>query len=144
MSLRYRRPLILVVDEDERLASVLRGVVAHEGFGVVNVSNGKAALDRLRAMHEPPRLIILEPDIPGISGAALLEALARDTRFVGIPVVLLSREPRNLRIHSGNVVASIGKPIPVEELKSLLKKHANSSRGGIVPSATPRSGLRLP
>ena len=140
MNLRYRRPLILVVDEDERLASVLRSVVAPEGFGVVNVADGKAALDRIRAMQQPPRLIILEPDCPGIPGSALIGELASDARFAGIPVVLLSREPHDLRISSGNVVANFGKPLPVEELKSLVKKHAKSSRDGVAPTATPRSG----
>jgi DNA-binding response OmpR family regulator len=140
MNLRCRRPLILVVDEDERLASVLRGVLAPEGFGVVNVADGRAALEKVRAMHEPPRLIILEPNGPGMPGSALLEKLASEARFAGIPVVLLSREPRDLGIPSGNVVANFGKPLPAEELKSLVKKHAVSSRGGVVPAATPRSG----
>ena len=140
MNLRYRRPLILVVDEDERLASVLRSVVAPEGFGVVNVADGKAALARIRAMQQPPRLIFLEPDCPGIPGSALIGELASDARFAGIPVVLLSREPQDVRIRSGNVVANFGKPLPVDELKSLVKKHAKSSRGGVVPAATPRSG----
>jgi CheY-like chemotaxis protein len=133
MSLRYRRPLILVVDEDERLATVLRSVVAQEGFGVVNAPNGKAALERVRAMHELPRLIILEPDTPVMSGSVLLAELARDSRFAGIPVVLLSREPRDLRDPSGNVVANFAKPIPVEELKSLVKKHARTSRAVVAP-----------
>ena len=83
MNLRYRRPLILVVDEDERLASALRSAVAPEGFGVVNVADGKAALDRIRAMQQPPRLIFLEPDCPGIPGSALIGELASDARFAG-------------------------------------------------------------
>jgi DNA-binding response OmpR family regulator len=140
MNLRNRRPLILVVDEDERLASILRSVVAPEGFGVVNVADGKAALDKVRAMHEPPRLIILEPNGPGMPGSVLLGELASDARLAGIPVVVLSREPQHLRIPAGNVVANFGKPLPAEELKSLVKKHAKSSRDGVAPAATPRSG----
>jgi two-component system response regulator BaeR len=131
MNLRSRRPLILVVDGDENHASVIRSVVAPEGYGVVNVADGNAALDRVRAMRESPRLIILEPDCPGMPGSVFLRELASDARFAGIPVVLLSRAPEELRLSAGNVVANFGKPLPAEELKSLVKKHAKSSRDGV-------------
>jgi CheY-like chemotaxis protein len=122
----YRRPLILVVDEDEKCADVLRSVLAYEGFGVVNVPNGNAALDRVRAMHAPPRLIFLEWAPQVTSGWAILEELARDVRFSAIPVVLLAREPEALRNPCANVVALLAKPVPVEELTELVRKHSRS------------------
>jgi DNA-binding response OmpR family regulator len=139
MSLPYRRPLILLVDEDEKLARLLRSVLACEGFGVVNVPSGQAALDRLRAMHEPPRLIILEPDTPGTTACELLKVLASDATFTGIPVVLLCREPKSFNTPSVNVVAQLGKPVPVEEMLALVKKHAQRPRGRMVPADRRRS-----
>jgi CheY-like chemotaxis protein len=130
LSVRHRRPLILVVDEDEKLPPYLRGILAPEGFGVVNAPHGRAALERLATMHEPPRLILLEPDTPVMSGGELLAVLASDPRLARIPVVLLSRQPQDLRLPpDNNVVAHLAVPFPVEELIDLVKRHTRSPRG---------------
>jgi CheY-like chemotaxis protein len=130
MSVRHRRPLILVVDVDEKLPPFLRGILAPEGFGVVNAPHGKAALERLATMHEPPRLILLEPATPVMSGAELLAVLAGDARFARIPVVLLSRQPQDLRLPpDNNVVAHLAVPFPVEELIDLVRRYGRSPKG---------------
>jgi two-component system KDP operon response regulator KdpE len=141
VSVRFRRPLILVVDEDETLPPFLRGILAPEGFGVVNAPDGKAALDRLGTMHEPPRLILLDPETPLMSASELLTVLASDARYARVPVVLLSRQARDLRIPlHDSVVAHLAIPFPIEELIDLVRRHARSSRRRVVPAEARRSG----
>jgi hypothetical protein len=53
--------------------------------------------------------------------------LASDAKFGHVPVVLLCRQPPDRRIPSHNVVAQLAKPVPIDELTDLVKKHARSS-----------------
>lgn len=74
---------ILVVDDDERLALVLRDGLAHHGFLVDVAADGPAAL---AAVHErPPDLIVLDLLLPGLNGVEV----CRQVRALGGPPVIM-------------------------------------------------------
>jgi DNA-binding response OmpR family regulator len=76
---------ILVVDDEERLCSLLRAYLAQEGFRVLAANNGREGL-RL-ARQEKPDLIILDIMMPEMDG---YEFLRQHRREHDTPVIILT------------------------------------------------------
>ena len=79
---------VLVVDDHPDLCDVLTRILRRSGFAAECVSDGAAALDFVR--ETPPRLVILDVMMPGLSGFDVLIALRSDPATAGIPVVMYS------------------------------------------------------
>jgi hypothetical protein len=51
----------------------------------------------MSAVREPPALIILDPDVPGVEADAIQRRLARDTRTARVPILRLPGRPTDDR-----------------------------------------------
>jgi len=80
---------ILIVDDDAGSRTALENVLRDEGFDVVAVDSGAAALDELRSAS-PPCLIVLDLMMPGMDGWDLRHEQKRDARIADIPVIAVS------------------------------------------------------
>lgn len=78
--------LILVVDDDARLRSLLQRFLADNGFRVTTAEDAAQARDRLRFLQ--PDLMVLDVMMPGESGLSLTQSLKADT--LGLPIILLT------------------------------------------------------
>jgi DNA-binding NarL/FixJ family response regulator len=78
---------ILVVDDDEGVCELLRGLLAGDAPRVLCLGTGEAALRA--AERERPSLVVLEVKLPGISGYEVCRAL-RDRFGPGLPIVFVS------------------------------------------------------
>jgi DNA-binding response OmpR family regulator len=129
---------LLVVEDEERVASFIdKGLRAH-GYAVEWVRNGKDALSR--AMSPGISLVILDLGLPDLDGLDVLAALRE--RGSQVPVLVLSARGRvDDRVHGLNLGADdyLGKPFAFEEL--LARVRANL-RNRVVPDAAPPSVLR--
>jgi DNA-binding response OmpR family regulator len=76
---------VLVVDDEERLRSLLKVYLVQEGFRVVTAADGRAAL--FQARQEEPDIIILDIMMPEMDGYEFmrLNSKERDT-----PIILLT------------------------------------------------------
>ncbi|MFT5037115.1 MAG: DNA-binding response OmpR family regulator, partial [Candidatus Azotimanducaceae bacterium] len=70
------RKKILIADDEKDLREALFTVLAAEGYEVLTAENGKVALDIALAEH--PDLILLDLNMPKLSGNEVLEALSTD------------------------------------------------------------------
>jgi two-component system response regulator MprA len=77
--------LILVVEDDARLAATLARVLAAEGHEVSVAGDGVEALRRAR--ERPPDLVILDVMLPGLDGIAVCRRLRATAQF---PILLLT------------------------------------------------------
>ena len=77
---------ILVVDDEVGIRHSVRGVLADEGFRVLEAEDGRDALALIDA--ENPRLVILDIWMPEMDGIELLRHI-RDTH-PGMPVIVIS------------------------------------------------------
>jgi two-component system response regulator RstA len=59
-------PYILIVEDDERLASLTREYLENNGLQVAVVEDGDTAIERIR--HEQPDLVVLDVMLPGTDG----------------------------------------------------------------------------
>jgi DNA-binding response OmpR family regulator len=83
-------PKVLVVDDEAMIRSALTKILVSQGYDVFLARNGK---EGLLACRDLPDIVILDVDMPGLSGFKVLEALReeRDTR--DLPVVMLTSTP---------------------------------------------------
>ncbi len=80
---------VLVVEDDDDLRGLLTELLEFEGFGVECASNGREALEHLRA-RDLPCLIVLDLMMPVMSGAEFRAEQLCDERLARIPVVVVS------------------------------------------------------
>ena len=82
-------PVVLVVDDDEDIRSIVRDTLETEGYTVEAAANGIEALERLKT---PPRpaLILLDLAMPLMDGMTLLAELERRKQLAGIQVVVMT------------------------------------------------------
>lgn len=76
---------ILVVDDEERLVSLLKAYLTQEGFRVVTAADGRAAL--FQARQEEPDLIVLDIMMPEMDG---YEFMRLNSRERDVPTILLT------------------------------------------------------
>jgi two-component system phosphate regulon response regulator OmpR len=78
--------LILVVDDDARLRTLLQRFLSEAGFRVTTAETAEMARDRLRFLQ--PDLMVLDVMMPGESGLSLTQSLKLDQ--VSVPIILLT------------------------------------------------------
>jgi CheY-like chemotaxis protein len=93
-------PRILVAEDDEDTLEALEWLLRKEGFRVTSVGNG---LDALREMHgAAPDMLLLDLDMPWVTGWDVLERMSRDPALRAIPTMVISghifdaRTPRDV------------------------------------------------
>ena len=81
--------VVLVVDDDPEVRSVVRRTVESAGLKVAEAVHGRAALDWLRD-NPAPALILLDLMMTEVDGFAFLDQMRRNDDWVDIPVVVLT------------------------------------------------------
>jgi len=83
---------ILIVEDHPTMREAMRLVLEHEGFVIREAGDGTNALAMVR--DQPPDLMFLDLNIPGVSGADVLSQLKADpaTRDVRIIIVTATGE----------------------------------------------------
>jgi two-component system, chemotaxis family, chemotaxis protein CheY len=121
-------PKAILVVEDSDLLHRMYDLVfleAHAGgTRIVHAFNGQDALQKL---HENPEcgLIILDINMPVMSGLDFLERIKRETAFRDIPVIIVSTEGSEedtLRGLEAGAAAYIKKPFEPFELENLVRQ----------------------
>ena len=78
---------ILICDDDAAVRGVLSRLLAHEGYAVRTVESGAQALQEIA--HRAPDLLILDVEMPGLSGFEICRRirLTRDGERLGIALL---------------------------------------------------------
>jgi putative two-component system response regulator len=82
---------ILVVDDNAHIAALLRQGLKAEGYQVATAQDGLEALAEVGA--HPPDLILLDIDLPGLSGDEICRRLKGDPATRLIPIVMVTGRP---------------------------------------------------
>jgi two-component system, OmpR family, response regulator len=76
---------ILIVEDEQAIADLVRAYLRREGFDVVWARSGEQALEELG--RHPVRLVVLDIGLPGIDGFEVCRRLRGRT---GVPILILS------------------------------------------------------
>jgi DNA-binding response OmpR family regulator len=90
---------VLIVEDEEHLATGLRFNLEAEGYEVDVVDNGEAALDLLMQSRQRFDVVVLDVMLPGKDGFAVVSELRKGGRFV--PVLMLTARNRTEDVLNG-------------------------------------------
>ncbi len=114
-----RKPLILVVDDENRMRRFVRLNLEAEGFDVIEAENAERAL--LKVRDEMPDLVLLDVAMPGMDG---FEALKRIRQISDVPVIMLTvKDEEEDKIRGLDLGADdyVTKPFSPRELASRIR-----------------------
>ncbi len=114
----------LVDDDPDHVLIITRALrEAHGGVAIEVYEDGEAVLAWLRRGEALPDLILLDINMPGLSGLEVLEQLKTDTRFKRIPVVMLTSselEDDVARAYELGASGYISKPSYLHDLRAVM------------------------
>lgn len=111
--------VILLVEDEEKLARFTELELVHEGYRVEKSGNGREALDL--ALNRDYDLILLDIMLPGLNGLEVLRRLLKEKQ---VPVILLTARDAVMDKVSGldaGAVDYITKPFAIEELLARIR-----------------------
>ena len=82
--------VILVVEDNERNLKLLRDVLEYAGYDVRAARTGEDGI--ALAVKEPPDLVLMDLQLPGIDGTEALRRLRENPRTADIPVVAVTAQ----------------------------------------------------
>jgi len=117
--------ILVVEDEINLLTATVRGL---EGMGGVTVQGCGSAEEALRILTSTvPDLMVLDINLPGVSGLDLLEDLA--ARELDLPVIVTTAyrlaNQEHLDRHPGLTI--LEKPVPLKKLRALVQRYLEPS-----------------
>jgi DNA-binding response OmpR family regulator len=118
---------VLLVEDEENLASLVRAYLEKEGYHVISVTSGAEALRAVEG--EPVRLVVLDLNLPDMDG---LDVCRQIRTRSSVPVVMLTardEEPDRLAGLETGADDYIGKPFSPRELVARMKAVLRRTEG---------------
>jgi len=112
----WSQKIVLIVDDDARVRSVVRAAVERLGYLPYEAESGEAALSMLNNEGLRPDALILDISLPGANGDAVF---ARIRKWLDVPVVFLTASPEVVPLDLAKT-AIVSKPFRVVELTEKL------------------------
>ncbi|MBC7343559.1 MAG: response regulator, partial [Clostridia bacterium] len=120
---------ILIVDDDKVIVRILSAYLREEGYEVYEASNCAYALELVH--NQNPSLIILDIELPDISGIDFCRILRNDTVSAFTPIIMLtSRNTTADKVMGLEAGADdyLTKPFELVELAARIKSHLRRAR----------------
>jgi two-component system, cell cycle response regulator DivK len=122
------RPLVLIVDDNEKNRKLARDVLHAAGFRTVEAASGAEAI--ALAAEQLPDVVLLDLRLPDMDGMDVARELRDGARTDRIPVVALSAlrpEGEDAWLAEAGFAGSIGKPISVAEFPHQVRRYVHGA-----------------
>ncbi len=113
------RRLLLVVEDDDRFAAIVRDLSRELGFQCIVAATAEEAL-KLAKRHRPSA-VVLDVGLPDQSGLTVLDVLKRDDDTRHIPIHVVSAEDHSQTALSLGAVGYLVKPVKREDLAEVVR-----------------------
>jgi len=115
---------VLIVEDNELNMKLFNDLLEAKGYGIVQTSNGMEALDLAR--EHKPDLILMDIQLPEVSGLEVTKWIKEDESIAHIPVIAVTAfamKGDEERIRQGGCEAYISKPISVASFLQTIQSH---------------------
>jgi diguanylate cyclase (GGDEF)-like protein len=122
-------PLLLAIDDSDLIHRLLRARLKHEQIQIHCAGDGPTGLSMARALQ--PDVILLDIEMPGMDGFAVLEQLKSDPVTMEIPVIVLSStEDTDCKVRGLDMGAIdfVTKPFDLAELRARVRTALRTHR----------------
>ncbi|HYC60795.1 MAG TPA: response regulator [Thermoanaerobaculia bacterium] len=120
-----QRPLILVVDDDPPILLLMRNLLREFGFEPIAAGSGEQAIEEAR--KRTPDLILLDRNMPGMTGDEVLRALRSENELSSVPILIVSGEPLGPdEVKRLGATGHVLKPFDVPALVETIRGHVNN------------------
>ena len=113
---------VLIIDDEEHIAELIRYNLEAAGYKTVVANNGIDGLSRAR--EEEPDLVLLDLMLPGIDGLVVCKRLRAEEKTRNVPIIMLTAKSEEIDKILGLELGAddyITKPFSVRELTARVK-----------------------
>jgi two-component system, cell cycle response regulator DivK len=119
---------VLVVEDNELNMKLFHDLLEANGYNIIQTRNGLEAMDLARAHH--PDLILMDIQLPEVSGLDVTKWIKEDEELRSIPVIAVTAfamKGDEERIRAGGCEAYLSKPISVAKFIETVKAYLGDS-----------------
>ena len=123
--------VILVVEDNERNLKLLRDVLEYAGYDVRVARTAEEGITL--AVSDPPHLVLMDIQLPGVDGVEALGRLRESPRTADIPVVAVTaqamKQDRERALRAG-FDGYVEKPISVRAFPDQVRRFLLNGKSG--------------
>lgn len=114
------KPLALIIEDDRDILALFRHVLDIAGYQTEIVQDGREAMERLKVIR--PDVVLLDVQLPGISGVDILKNIRADERLSDTPVVVITAHAEYSDAFSVEPDLLLLKPVDIHQLSDLVQR----------------------
>jgi len=127
--------LAIVVEDDPGVGGVYIEALKQAGFATELFNNGRTALARLAVAV--PDLVLLDLNLPVVSGEYILKAIRADERLAGTRVIITTGEAHRAKEMQSRADLVLVKPVSANQLSDLAARMIVPGTGPLYDDAPP-------
>ena len=120
----HKKKLVMIVEDNELNLKLFRDLLEAHGFATLHTSDGFQVLDLARQNH--PDLILMDIQLPEVSGIEITGWLKSDAELRTIPIIAVTAfamRGDEEKIRAGGCDDYLSKPIAVHQFIATVKKY---------------------
>jgi DNA-binding response OmpR family regulator len=123
MADRQSHRLVLIIEDDDNIATALEYIISREGVDQDRVANGADAMGRIRALK--PDLILLDVMLPEVSGYEICRTVRLDKTLGQVKILMMTARGSAVERRKGMAMGAdgfISKPFELKELRDEVRR----------------------
>jgi two-component system, cell cycle response regulator DivK len=114
---------VLIIEDNEHVREIFVSMLRSAGYEMLDAGTGTQGIEK--ALSAKPNLILLDLDLPDMTGMDTANAIRKNSTTAHIPIIACSawsgREWREEALRAG-MVEYLQKPIPSELIKAKVRE----------------------
>ncbi|WKZ38161.1 MAG: response regulator [Anaerolineales bacterium] len=133
------KPVALIIEDDRDVGALFRHVLDVAGYQTEIVMDGREAMERLETLL--PNIVLLDLQLPNVSGVQILKRMREDDKFEKVPVVVITAYAPFADSLPVEPDLLLLKPVDLNQLSSLVQR-LQATQGALnEPAHDPLTGL---
>ena len=112
------KPFALIVEDDRDIVALFRHVLDLAGYQTEIALSGTVAVDTLS--RTTPDILLLDLNLPGVSGVEILSRMRAEERLRNVPVVVITAHSHLIETMNIKPQLVLIKPVNIEQMTNLI------------------------